>query len=81
MCIHGNAFPCQFGCVSFSTSPPWGFWWPPPPPIRFYPMEGSGQTLHFFPDPAPWKCPACGVGVAPSEKVCPQCVEKKKEGR
>lgn len=23
-----------------------------------------------------WKCPVCGVGVHPLEKVCPNCVNK-----
>ena len=68
MCIHGSQFPCPFWCIRYTTGAP-----------AVYPVRPTQPPtpLFFFNSPgAPWLCPVCGVGVAPSEKVCPRCVEK-----
>ena len=40
-------------------------------PSPFWPF--MPQMVYASPAPTGWKCPVCGVGVAPTELVCPNC--------
>ena len=80
MCIHGSQYPCQFGCIRYTTSPP-PFWFLPwwqqyAPQPQYEPSSWPVHAVRCVVMGDGWLCPECKIGVAPSEKVCPRCVEK-----